>query len=219
MSTDNREDYLINILRLTDGEGSVKTTELANFMKVSPASVSEMLKILQSEGMVNYRKYRGVTLTDEGLKKAMDLRRKHHIIERFLTDVLDVDHMQAHEEACVMEHMMSDDSANKMCRMMGTKVSRDCESCTDPCHDSINMMSPCVPLSDMDQGQKGTISHLSNTDSSVVRRLISLGFVPGRAVELDGRVSDKGARIVKIGDTTIALDKNMASAVMVTVGA
>ena len=48
MSTDNREDYLINILRLTEGKGVVKTTELANYMNVSPASVTEMLKVLKN---------------------------------------------------------------------------------------------------------------------------------------------------------------------------
>ena len=88
MSTDNREDYLINILRLTEGTGVVKTTELANYMKVSPASVTEMLKVLQKEGLVNYERYRGVSLTEEGNIRARDLRRKHHIMERFLTDVL-----------------------------------------------------------------------------------------------------------------------------------
>ncbi len=53
MSTDNREDYLINILRLTDGKAVVKTTELANYMQVSPASDTEMLKDLQKEGHAN----------------------------------------------------------------------------------------------------------------------------------------------------------------------
>ena len=46
MTTGNREDYLISILRLTEGENNTKTTELAAFMKVSPASVTEMLKVL-----------------------------------------------------------------------------------------------------------------------------------------------------------------------------
>ena len=134
MSTDNREDYLINILRLTDGTGVVKTTELANYMDVSPASVTEMLKVLQKEGLVNYEKYKGVSLTDEGNIKARDLRRKHHIMERFLTDVLEIDHQDAHDQACAVEHSISEDTANKMCRMIGTKVDGDCGTCQNPCH-------------------------------------------------------------------------------------
>ncbi len=216
MSTDNREDYLINILRLTEGNGVVKTTELANYMKVSPASVTEMLKVLQKEGLVNYERYRGVSLTEEGNVRARDLRRKHHIMERFLTDILEIDHQDAHDQACAVEHSISDDAANKMCRMMGTKVDGDCGTCKNPCHSSTDTLDITTPLSEMKQGEKGSISHLSSEDASVVRRLISMGFVPGREVELSATVSDKGARIIKIGETTIALDKDMASAVYVT---
>ena len=216
MSTDNREDYLINILRLTEGDGVVKTTELANYMKVSPASVTEMLKVLQKEGLVNYERYRGVSLTEEGNIRARDLRRKHHIMERFLTDILEIDHQDAHDQACAVEHSISDDAANKMCRMMGTKIDGDCGTCNNPCHNSTNTLDITTSLSEMKQGEKGVISHLSSEDASVVRKLISMGFVPGREVELSATVSDKGARIIRIGETTIALDKDIASAVYVT---
>ena len=217
MSTDNREDYLINILRLTDGTGVVKTTELANYMQVSPASVTEMLKVLQKEGLVNYERYRGVSLTEEGNVKARGLRRKHHIMERFLTDVLEIDHKDAHDQACAVEHSISEDAANKMCRMMGTKVDSDCGTCTNPCHEAIADPGSCKAVSDMGQGDKGTISHLSSDDGAMVRKLISMGFVPGREIELSASISDKGARIIRIGETTIALDRSMASVIYVNV--
>ena len=216
MSTDNREDYLINILRLTDGKGVVKTTELANYMQVSPASVTEMLKVLQKEGLVNYERYRGVSLTEEGNIRARDLRRKHHIMERFLTDVLEIDHQDAHDQACALEHTMTDDAANKMCRMMGTKVDSDCGTCKNPCNNSLQI-SECTPASEMKPSEKGVISHLQSEDGNVVRKLISMGFVPGREIELSSSVSDKGARIIKIGSTVIALDRDMASAIFVAV--
>ncbi len=214
MSTDNREDYLINILRITGGTGVVKTTELANYMQVSPASVTEMLKVLQKEGLVNYERYRGVSLTEEGNIKARDLRRKHHIMERFLTDVLEIDHKDAHDQACAVEHSISDDAANKMCRMMGTKVDEDCTTCKNPCNSVVPI--DCMTVSEMKQGDVRTISHLSSEDGIAIRKLISMGFVPGREVELSASVSDKGARIVKIGNTVIALDKEMASAIYVS---
>ena len=137
-------------------------------------------------------------------------------MERFLTDILEIDHQDAHDQACAVEHSISDDAANKMCRMMGTKVDGDCGTCKNPCHSSTDTLDITTPLSEMKQGEKGSISHISSEDASVVRRLISMGFVPGREVELSATVSDKGARIIKIGETTIALDKDMASAVYVT---
>ncbi len=217
MSTDNREDYLINILRLTDGTGVVKTTELANYMQVSPASVTEMLKVLQKEGLVNYERYRGVSLTEEGNIKARGLRRKHHIMERFLTDVLEIDHKEAHDQACAVEHSISDDAANKMCRMIGTKVDGDCGTCSNPCHEVTSITDTCKPVSEMEQGDKGIISHLSSEDGAMIRKLVSMGFVPGREIELSASVSDKGARIIKIGETTIALDRSMASVIFVNI--
>lgn len=215
MSTDNREDYLINILRLTDGIGVVKTTELAAYMNVSPASVTEMLKVLQKEGLVNYEKYKGVSLTEKGINDARALRRKHHIMERFLNEVLDIDHKQAHDEACAVEHSISEDTANKMCRMIGTRVDKDCVTCTNPCKDAGVILPDCVNILSMDVGDHGVISHIASNDESMIRKLISMGFVPGREISFTSKISDEGARIVKIGYTSIALDKSMASSVYV----
>lgn len=215
MSTDNREDYLINILRLTEGVGTVKTTEIANYMGVAPASVTEMLKTLSKEGLVNYERYRGVSLTEEGIAAAKNLRRKHHIMERFLTDVLEVDHQSAHDNACAFEHSMSEDAALRMCQMTGNRVDDDCETCPEPCDAKMGVKKISVCLADMKPGEGGTISHISNRDTTIVRRLISMGFVPGRSVKLDSVISDMGARIVVLGESTVALDWDLCQSIFV----
>ena len=215
MTTGNREDYLINILRLTEGEGVAKTTELAQYMDVSPASVSEMIKVLANEGLVKYEKYRGVSLTDDGLKYARQLRKKHHVLERFLIDYLNIDHKTAHEEACKMEHAISDDSAIKMCHMMGTKVDSDCQSCKSPCKAASDGETPIIPMYSMSQGESGKISYVRSEDSEVVKKLISMGFVPGRDVTIESILSDGGPRIVKMGNVSMALDYSLASNVFV----
>ena len=215
MTTGNREDYLINILRLTEGEGVAKTTELAQYMDVSPASVSEMIKVLANEGLVKYEKYRGVSLTDDGLKYARQLRKKHHVLERFLIDYLNIDHKTAHEEACKMEHAISDDSAIKMCHMMGTKVDSDCQSCKSPCKVASDGETLIIPMNSMSQGESGKISYVRSEDSEVVKKLISMGFVPGRDVTIESILSDGGPRIVKMGNVSMALDNSLASNVLV----
>ena len=199
MTTGNREDYLINILRLTEGEGVAKTTELASYMNVSPASVSEMIKVLAKEGLVNYEKYKG----------------KHHVLERFLTDYLNVDHKTAHEEACRMEHAISDESAIKMCHMMGTPVDSDCQSCIKPCKAVSQGITNIVPLNRMSQSEVGRISHITSEDTDVVKKLISMGFVPGREVSIETILSDGGPRIVRMGNATMALDYHLASHIFV----
>lgn len=216
MSSNEREDYLINILRLSDGKTTVRTSDLADYMNIRPSSVTGMLKILKKEGLINYEKYKGISLTEEGERKARDLRRKHHIAERFFIDVLSMDHAAAHEQAHAAEHHLSEESANKMCHMMGTVVTEDCSTCSEPCENGIIAIKDLTTVRDMKQGSKGRIVHLSSNDTAIVKRLISMGFVPGREVELSAAVSDKGARILKMGAATIALDTELASAIFVS---
>lgn len=211
MTTDNREDYLINILRLLEeGKEVVRTSELSSMMDISPASVSEMIKTLSEEGLVDYTRYKGVSLTDRGREMAMKVRRKHHIMERFLMDVLDMEMDEAHEEACKIEHSMSDESADKLCKVIGPKIDADCVFCSDPCHDNGTPVYD-VLLSELDKGGVGKISHLKCEDAGKIKKLISMGFVPGRTVTVVSLISDDGPRIVKIGDAAIALDKEMSS--------
>lgn len=219
MTTGNREDYLINILRLTEGEGVAKTTELATFMGVSPASVSEMVKVLAKEGLVSYEMYKGVALTEKGLTYARQIRKKHHVVERFLTDYLNVDHKTAHEEACRIEHAISDDSAIRMCHMMGTPVDVDCQSCKSPCKAVSQGIMNILPLNKLAQSQSGRISHIKSDDAEVVKKLISMGFVPGREISIEAILSDGGPRVARIGDATMALDYRLASCIYVDVAA
>ncbi len=210
MHAGNREDYLINILRLSESDGIVKTSKLASLMDVSPASVTEMLRILSDAGYVNYQKYKGVSLTPSGMEYARNIRRKHHIMERFLTDVLDIDHEHAHEEACHMEHYMSDDSANKICRIIGTKKDRDCSTCNNPCDD----MKITKTALDIPVGSNAVISFLDGNDVEKVKKLISMGFVPGREINIYSK-QNNGPTIIKMGERVVALDEDMIAIIIV----
>ncbi|MDD4222754.1 MAG: metal-dependent transcriptional regulator [Candidatus Methanomethylophilus sp.] len=218
MTTGNREDYLISILRLTGGETAAKTTELATFMGVSPASVSEMLKILAKEGEVEYIKYKGVKLTASGLTEARQIRKRHHVVEKFLTDVLDIDHQTAHEEAHRIEHTISDESAVKMCSILGHPPDCDCQSCIAPCKAVVSSgVDVTSRLMDMHPGESGKISYLRADDGGIVKKLLSMGFVPGRDIAVDSKLSESGPRVVKLGSASVVLDAAMASAVFVDV--
>lgn len=210
MSNGSREDYLLNILRLTNGEGNVRTSKLAACMDVAPASVTEMLRTLSEAGYVNYEKYKGVSLTPEGLEYAQGLRRKHHIVERFLENVLDMDHQSAHDEACLMEHAISDSSANKMCRIAGTKIDDDCGTCSNPC----NVGDDARSLANMVPGDHAIIAYLKSDDAFKVKKLLSMGFIPGREVVLES-MQNNGPRVVKIGDTTFAIDKDLSAVIRI----
>jgi len=215
MATGNREDYLLRILRLTDGDGTAKTTDIAALMNVSAASVTEMLRVLANDGLIIYKKYRGVSLTPEGLAMAKRISDKHQIAERFLMDVLDKDQGAAHEEACKMEHVLSDESAKNMCRIIGGAEMVSCEVCGSDC---IKKHSG-VQLNHLPQGMPGKISHLKCDDPEKIRKLVSIGFVPGRNISLVNRTSNNGPMIFHMGESNIALDQELASFVYVDVDA
>jgi len=211
MATGNREDYLLRILRITDGEGVAKTNDIAALMNVSAASVTEMLKVLADDGLIEYRKYRGVSLTDEGLAQAKRVRDKHQIAERFLMDILDKDPGSAHEEACRMEHVLSDESARKMCRIVGAADMSGCEVCGTDCLKNTSN----IPLNHMSAGMVGKISHLKCDNAEKIKRLVSIGFVPGRTISLVNRTTNNGPIIFHMGESNIALDQDLASIVFV----
>ena len=181
-------------------------------MGVAPASVTEMLRVLSREGYVNYVKYQGVSLTPEGLAYAKNIRRKHHVIERFLNEVLGIDHEEAHEQACLIEHSISDDSINRICRMIGTRVDHDCTTCDNPC-DQLTAIESTA--SQMRSGDSGVISHLRADDGTVVKKLVSLGFAPGREIHLDS--IENGSRIFTVGGSTVAIDDQLASVISLEV--
>lgn len=105
MPTSTLEEYLETIYKLSD-DGPVRPTRIADSMGVSGPTVTATLKRLESHGLVT-REGTGVTLTDEGMARSLDIVRKHRIAERFLVDVLGLDWEAAHEEACLLEHAFS----------------------------------------------------------------------------------------------------------------
>ncbi len=217
MTSDSREDYLISILRLSDGDKNVKTTELAEFMNVSPASVTEMTKTLANEGLVVYERYRGIRLSEEGMAIARQLRKKHHVIEHLLVDCLGMDRQDAHEEAHKIEHTISDDTSIRICNMVGNPIDDDCQFCSDPCKRYNQGSTNIVQLNKMAKNKNGTIAYLKSDSSEDIRKLNSIGFVPGREVKIESILMDGGDRVIKIGDSMIALSYDLASSVYVDV--
>jgi DtxR family Mn-dependent transcriptional regulator len=217
MTSDNREDYLISILRLSDGDKNVKTTELASFMNVSPASVTEMTKTLADEGLVVYERYKGIKLSEKGMAMARQIRKKHHVIEHLLIDCLGLERNEAHSEAHKMEHAISENTSIKICNMMGNPVDEDCAFCSDPCKRYSQGSTDIIQLNKMPKNKSGTISYLKSEDAENIKRLNSIGFVPGREVKIESILIDGGDRVVKIGENMVALSYDLASMVFVDV--
>jgi Mn-dependent DtxR family transcriptional regulator len=127
-TTESTEMYLKEIYLLSRDEGPAKTGSIADRLGVSPPSVTEKLSNLEDAGMVEYEKYKGASLTPDGEETAEQILRKHCLVERFLVKFLGVEE-DFHEEACRIEHVMSEDVASELGEIVDQEP--DCPSCYD----------------------------------------------------------------------------------------
>ena len=128
--TENVEMYLKYIYLLSErNRGPAKTGEISEYLKVAPSSVTEMLERLQDEGLARYRKYHGATLTKSGRQIAVRILKRHCTMEYFLVQSLHVPEGRFHDEACEMEHVLSDDTARRLRKLIDQPAT--CPSCYD----------------------------------------------------------------------------------------
>lgn len=117
--TPNKEDYLKLIFELGGVENKINNKQIVSGLKVSAASVSEMISKLEKEGFVQHSPYQGVQLTDTGLQKASTLVRKHRLWEVFLVQNLGFSWNAVHEEAEILEHVSSEELTNRLEDFLG----------------------------------------------------------------------------------------------------
>lgn len=121
----NREDYFRTIYRLNEKDrNSVRSVDIARYLNISKASVSEMLKKLKDQKHIAMEPYSSIALTKKGLMLAKKLTYKHQVTEAFLKEILKVDKGKVHAEAHKFEHVVSDEIANKMAGLL--KKTKSC---------------------------------------------------------------------------------------------
>lgn len=112
--TSTMEDYLETIFDLDKDKKYVRVKDIAKRLKVKMPTVTSMLKTLDRKGMINYEKYEFITLTREGTKVGEEMRKRHEIMRRFLSEVLKVDIKTADADACKIEHALSENTLDSL---------------------------------------------------------------------------------------------------------
>ena len=100
------EDYLERILELIDSKGYARVVDIATGLKISQASVTNMVQRLDADGLLKYEKYRGLVLTPAGESLARNITRRHQLLTDFLT-LLRLDKQVIHHDVEGMEHHIS----------------------------------------------------------------------------------------------------------------
>ena len=108
------EDYLEAIFNLAKEFSDVHSTDIAKQLDVAKPSVTGALRALKSKGLVNYKPYGCVTLTQKGRKLALQVVRKHNIIKSFFVNILGIDAKVAHQAACKAEHAFGPEVVSRL---------------------------------------------------------------------------------------------------------
>lgn len=112
--TQSQEDYLETIYKQTLDKGCAKVTEIAATLNVRKASVSGALNNLCEKGLINYAPYSTITLTKSGEEAAKKILLRHEVMTNFLINILDLPFEEAAQNACRLEHVMSEEMFNRI---------------------------------------------------------------------------------------------------------
>jgi DtxR family transcriptional regulator, Mn-dependent transcriptional regulator len=199
------------------GETAVGTTAVAERLGVTPASASGMLRRLAKEGVVDYAPYRGARLTPEGERIALEMIRHHRLIELFLAEVLGMPWDRVHSEAEVLEHHISEELEELIAAKLG-EPSLDPHGDPIPDRDLALSADDSVPLTDLDAGEAGTFTRVSDSDASMLRYLAEREIQPGAALRVSGKEPFGGPVMVEVAGRTHPLGPELASSIRVRRG-
>ncbi len=115
--TDRMEDYLEVIYELVEQKGYATTVDISNYLNVSSPSVTKMMQKLDETGYLNYEKYRGIRLTEEGIRIAENIRNKHGLLAEFFISI-GVDQESANNDAEGIEHHLHPQTIKKLKEFM-----------------------------------------------------------------------------------------------------
>ncbi len=212
------QDYLKGVYLLTGGDPGepVTTTSLAKQLGVSAASATNMLKKLDHAGLVEHAPYRGVSLTDSGRRVALEVLRHHRLLETYLVEALGVPWDQVHDEAEVLEHVLSEELEERISARLGHPRT-DPHGHPIPSKDLTEPPAPVRSLWDTSVGERVRVDRVSDSSAEALRYLASLGIAPGTPIEVKGRGPLEGPLFVGVDDDSneYAFSRELAEAVWV----
>ena len=230
MSSESVEEYLEAIYSINERGEKAKNQELAEKLKVSPPSVTQMIKRMANEGLVKYEPYRGAALTGKGNALAQKVVRKHRLLERFLYDYLKLPLAKVHGEACRMEHSLSDETTAALCKALDNPETcpddlpipqcalgvDDCEQCEEA-RSKIDEETPLTTqLSRLHPGEKGIVAYVRSGRRSG-KRLQDMGLTPGTQIKMVNAAPFKGPIEIEVRGTSLALGRRLSSNVYINV--
>lgn len=210
------QDYLKAIYLLEERGASVTTSALAGHLGVSAPSATAMTKRLAALELAARQPYRGVVLTERGRRAALEVLRRHRLLERFLVDQLGMSLDEVHAEAERLEHALSETLEAKIDDKLGHPTH---DPHGDPIPDAELRLSDSNSRRSLDElpiGERATVRAVPDGDRALLQYLASIGLVPGAGVETVARGPFGGPITVRTRAGETALVAELAASVAVS---
>jgi DtxR family Mn-dependent transcriptional regulator len=195
------EDYAKAIYALeTRGDGAaVSTNAIAERLGVTAASASNMVKKLDALGLVRHVPYRGVQLTPDGVKVALEVIRHHRLLELYLAETLGVPWDRVHDEAEVLEHVLSEELEELIAAKLGHPT-HDPHGDPIPSRDLEIEEGSSTMLQELEPGTSGVFVRVSDSDPAMLRYLADRGIRPGASFTVVDKQPFDGPVFARFGD-------------------
>lgn len=206
------EDYLKAIYRLAQEASPVATSDIALALGLSAPSVSEMVKRLSEQGLVEHAPYRGVELTAQGRRAALGMLRRHRILETYLVEKLGYTWDSVHPEAERLEHAVSDSLIERMALTLGNPAF-DPHGDPIPQADGSVTLVEAIPLADLAPGQVAEVSRVMTNHAERLRFLADSGLQLGSRIEIIDRQPFRGPITLLVGGRERVIGSELAGLV------
>lgn len=207
----SEEDYIKVIYHLGKGKKTaVSTNSIAEKMVTKPSSVSDMVRKLSDKGLVNYKKYKGVSLTELGTKTALNLVRKHRLWEVFLVDKLDFTWDEVHEVAEQLEHIKSKKLIDKLDEHLGFP---EVDPHGDPIPSKNGKFKNSIKklLKDLPVGTTGICVGVKDSSPPFLKFLDKNQIALGDEIYIQDKEEFDDSFIIKINSSTMQISNQIAS--------
>ncbi len=213
----SEENYIKAIFHLQQQEGTVTTNELANELRTKPASVTDMMKKLKTKKLLHYQPYQGFRLSQEGIKVALGIIRRHRLWEYFLAEKLKFSWDEVHEVAEDLEHVSNKKLVDKLDEFLGFPRT---DPHGDPIPDANGKIetSKKIGLTELPLNTPAIVSSVSDQSSEILELLEHKKITIGVKLEVKRRFDFDNSMEIRSGRSpAFTISEQLANNIYVTI--
>ena len=215
-ATGTIEEYLEAILNMASEGKKVLGARLAERLQVSPPTVTATLKRMKRDDLITTNGKEGISLTEKGMNLAIGIVRRHRLAERLLMDVLKIPWYETHQEACLLEHAMSDRVVDRLYEVLGKPAI--CPHGNPIPVDDVLPPIRGVPLNTVSAGSTVVVERISeeaNRSQELMEDFEQAGIKPGATIRVKKVADYAGTMSVSIGKKSFSLGTKATAVVWV----